>query len=329
MNNILVIRFSSLGDVVMTTSVVEALHRKFPTAHISFLTKNLYTDVFNHDERITRVIGINGHEHPRKIIRLLGETPYDVIVDLHSSLRSRMVSLIMNSPVKLRVKKHSFLRRIMVWSRLRYRRSFDVIGSYLETIAPLGIIDRTLPYLIPSPDALRETEMLLQRFDNKVIGFAPGAKHPVKRWDEISYARLADEVSHHGYSPLFIGDTNDSWLIERIRGQMVERSLSLAGRLSLAVTVAVISRLSCLVTNDSGPMHIAGALGVPFVAIFGPTHPDLGFVPGYPSGRIIHSGVLCSPCSVHGQEPCRMETRKCMDAVTWELVFNEIENLVG
>ena len=329
MNNILIIRFSSLGDVVMATAVVEALHQRFPLAHISFLTKNNYTGIFNDDKRISRVIGINDHEHPNDIIRLLGNAPFDAVVDLHSSLRSRMVTFGIKSSMKLRVTKHSFLRRLMVWSRLKYRRTFDVLGSYLQTVAPLGITEKTLPRLIPSSEAMRKVEKLFGEWDKKVIGFAPGAKHPMKRWNEVSYAHLADEVSRLGYLPLFIGDTNDSWVIGRIRGQMEEKSQSLAGRINLAETVSLMTHFSCLVTNDSGPMHLAGALNVPFVAIFGPTHPDLGFVPGYLSEKIIHSGVACSPCSVHGEKPCRMPERFCMDMVSWEMVLKEVTNLSG
>ena len=107
---------------------------------------------------------------------------------------------------------------------------------------------------------------------------------------------------------------------------MSGKSVSLAGRIDLDVTVAAIARMRCLVTNDSGPMHIAGALGVPFVAVFGPTHPDLGFVPGYPSGHILHSGAFCSPCSVHGARPCRMKRRFCMDDITWEMVIRELDS---
>jgi heptosyltransferase-2 len=101
---------------------------------------------------------------------------------------------------------------------------------------------------------------------------------------------------------------------------MTARSVSLAGTIGLAETVAVITRFKALVTNDSGPMHIAGALGIPFVAMFGPTHPDLGFDPGYPSGTVLHSGARCSPCSVHGEKPCRMRSRFCMDDLGWEMV---------
>ena len=101
-----------------------------------------------------------------------------------------------------------------------------------------------------------------------------------------------------------------------------------AGEIELSETIALISRLSVLVTNDSGLMHVAGALGIPFVAVFGPTHPDLGFAPGYPSGGIVHAGVDCSPCSIHGQSPCRKVKRVCMDEITREMVMEHIDTVM-
>ena len=324
--DILIIRFSSLGDVVMASAAVEALNSKFPEAGVHVLTKNAYVLLFEGDEHVEKVVGIQGQESPFEIVRLLGRRSFDAVIDLHGSLRSRIVTALVRSPLKLRVNKHSLARRAMVWSRNRFRRSFDVLGNYLETLSPLGISGRVFPRLVPDSEDVKKADGLLRGLEKSVIGLAPGSKHPTKRWSGKSYASLADNIARNGFFPVFIGDENDVGIIERIREQMAEESLSLAGKIDLAVTTGVISCFRCLVTNDSGPMHIAGALGTPFVAIFGPTHPNLGFVPGYPSGSIMHSGVLCSPCSIHGEKNCRMKRRLCMEEITGEMVMGKIVN---
>jgi heptosyltransferase II len=135
---------------------------------------------------------------------------------------------------------------------------------------------------------------------------------------------LADTLFQRGDTPVFIGDGSDKECIDTIYSKMSGKAPSLVGS-DLALTIGVIGRLDGMVTNDSGPMHIAGALGRPFAAIFGPTHPDLGFVPGYPNGAILHSGLPCSPCSVHGQTPCRMKERKCMEAISADMVLRELD----
>ena len=331
MENILVIRFSSLGDVVMATAVVEALRREFPRSRLTVLTRAVYAPVFAGDRRIDNLIGINGGETPFRIARMLGDH-FSAVIDLHGSLRSRIVSSLLKAPLKLTVQKHSLSRRLMIWSRNRFRRKFDALGSYLETLRPLGISTRVLPCLKPGEDVLDASRQLLTKIrksdHGKLIGLAPGSRHPMKRWPETSWAQLADKLLVRGDTPVFIGDNADRVYIDAIREMMRRNASSLAGG-DLSLTIGIISRLDGLVTNDSGPMHIAGALDTPFAALFGPTHPDLGFVPGYPYGAVLHSGIPCSPCSVHGQTPCRLKTRKCMEAITPDMAVKELDRVMN
>ena len=308
MMDILIIRFSSLGDIVITTAVVEALKRHFPDSKLYYLTKRIYSQVFEFDKRIFKVIEIQGNETPYEIMKKIGHNDYDVIIDLHSSLRSILVSAFTKSKLKVRVNKHSLARRIMVWSKNRYRRRFDVLGSYFQTIRPLHIHDKEL--------------------GKRVIGIAPGARHKTKRWNEHSYACLADEIALRGDMPIFIGDKYDVEVVERIRKNMIRTSISLVDEIDLAGTIGLISHLDGMIANDSGLMHVAGALDVPLVALFGPTHPDLGFWPGYRSGRFIHSGADCSPCSLHGSAPCKKQNRICMDDISWEEVLKTLDELM-
>ncbi|HEX3000098.1 MAG TPA: glycosyltransferase family 9 protein [Armatimonadota bacterium] len=328
MGNVLVIRFSSLGDVVMTSAVIEALS-VLPEQRVTLLTRASYAPVFSADPRLAGLIGIEGGESPRAISALAGDG-IDTVVDLHDTLRSRAVSALVKAPLKLRVDKHALARRLMIWTRNRFRRSFDVLGSYLETVRPLGVTGRTLPRLFIAEQARAAAETLLATAGvsgGRVIGIAPGSRHGEKRWGAESYAVLADLLLARGDVPVFIGDSDDAEYIGVIAAHMHGAAPSLAGKADLGVTAALISRLDGLVCNDSGPMHLAGALGTPCAAIFGPTHPDLGFVPGYPRGAVLHSGVPCSPCSLHGSIPCRLGTHRCMVEITPNQVFHALDEM--
>jgi heptosyltransferase-2 len=330
MNEVLVIRFSSLGDVALASAVIEAIHASFPAWRITLLTKQDFMPLFDTDPRLSRIVGIRSGELPSAIIRRTGAF-FDAVVDLHGSLRSFAVTTLLRTPRMLRVSKHSLARRIMIWSRNRFRRRFDVLGSYLETVRPLGITGRFLPRLYPGEKPLADAHTLLAGFchdQGKVIGIAPGSLHPEKRWSPESYALFADRLVARGDVPVFIGDTHDTLFVNTIISLMTGGAVSLAGLIKLPVTVAVISLLDGLVCNDSGPMHLAGALDVPFAALFGPTHPDLGFVPGYPYGSAVHSDVPCSPCSLHGRTPCRYESRRCMDGITGERILRELDRMM-
>ena len=332
MSDFLIIRFSSLGDIVMTTAVIEKLSKEFPDEHIHFLTKSDYEGVFHEDKRITKVIGIKGEESPQQIVRLTGDY-FDAVIDLHGNLRSRAVSTLIRSPKKTRLNKHPVARRLMVWSKNRFQRDFDVLESYLHTLDVFGLGGIEFPKITPGDTIIRTAAALIDAYnpgsDISAVGIAPGAKHPSKRWNEDSFAQLADKISQQGDLPVFIGDNNDAKVVRRIQKAMSGESLSLAGKIDITVTIGLIALLKGLVSNDSGPMHIAGALGTPFVAVFGPTHPNLGFVPGYPDGIVMHTGVPCSPCSIHGEKPCWMENRCCMDGITWEMVYEELELLLA
>jgi len=312
--NFLIIRFSSLGDVVMATAVVEALHRSMPGARIDFLTKSAYTGVFEDDPRIGRVWEYEGHMTPSRLAAMISQESYDVVVDLHTSLRSRAVSWLLDVPEKRRIDKHSLARRLMILSRNKFRRSFDVTESYLAAVRPYSGGERVLPVLRPSKRGLERIETLMAEV-GEPVGFAPGARHRTKCWNEEYVACVADETARRGKTPVFIGDANDVPIVNRIRGMMEGQSVNLTAELDIPATVAAVSRFGALVTNDTGLMHIAGALAIPFVAVFGPTHPDLGFVPGYETGTILHAGTSCSPCSVHGEKPCRFDRRACMDDI--------------
>ncbi len=330
MRNILVIRFSSLGDVVMTSAVIEALSG-LPDQRITLLTRSAYTPVFAADPRLDRLVGIKGRETPRAIADLAGNG-FDVVVDLHDTLRSRAVSALVKSPMKLRLDKHTLARRLMIWTRNRFRRTFDVLGSYLDTVRPLGVNGRTLPRLFIGDRERMAADTLLSPFRSsggKVIGIAPGSRHEEKRWGAESYAVLADLLIARGDVPVFIGDSDDTAYIRSIAGHMTGAASSLAGNADLGTTSALISGLDGLVCNDSGPMHLAGALGTPCAAVFGPTHPDLGFVPGYPFGTVLHSGAPCSPCSLHGSIPCRLGTHRCMVEITPVQALRELDRVMS
>ena len=330
--NVLVIRFSSLGDVIMASAVIEALRRSFPSSNIHVLTKALYQQVYTDDPRIAQLIGIRGGESAQEIVHLLGACRYDCVIDLHHSIRSIGVTSLLESPVKLHIRKHGFSRRLMILSRNRFHRRFDMLDSYLKTIRPLGFVERVLPRIYPDPEAVLAGERLLQAHrisrEAKFIGIAPGSRHAMKRWDEHSFAAMADEIMQRGDVPVFLGDREDRQVIARIASLMTDGNIwSLAGELDLRGAIGLISRLDAVVSNDSGPMHIAGALGVPFVAMFGPTHPDLGFCPGYPRGAVLTTNESCSPCSLHGAAPCRMPSRRCMDGITWRMVSESLDKL--
>jgi ADP-heptose:LPS heptosyltransferase len=174
---------------------------------------------------------------------------------------------------------------------------------------------------VVSSEAQRRIEEALVRRGivrgEEVAVICPGARWSTKRWKEEGFAEVADAMSErYGYRILLLGDVNDRPTAERVRGLMKGEAVNLTGELSLKEFVAAIGRASVVVCNDSASLHIALAQGTPVVAVFGPTHPGLGFVGPGERLHVVRVDVPCSPCSLYGERPCRRERRMCMEGVT-------------
>ncbi len=136
----------------------------------------------------------------------------------------------------------------------------------------------------------------------------PYAKHPLKEWGKQRFETLAEILVQNGFSALFIDE-----------GTAAD-GIFFTGRVSLETLVGILAKVSLFFGNDSGPTHIAAALGTPTVAIFGPTHPCLGFVPRGKYATYLHSGIKCSPCTLHGEGKCRFGSPKCFEQIAPESV---------
>jgi heptosyltransferase-2 len=340
MKKILIIRLSSLGDVVLTTPVIRSLKQKFPQSQIFFLTKVQYQDLLKNDPNIFGVIGFDPQGKHRgisgflKLVRQLKAFKFDLLVDLHANLRSLFIRHLLRVGTKTKYHKRRLARFLLVHFKFLKTKPNPSIDSYLQTLEKIGVnsLERA-PRLFLGQDGenfLRDflIEKRIEK-DDIVVGVHPGAKWETKRWTEEKFARVCQVLNNKPEVKIILfGDQKDQEVIERIRARAEDREVLTAVNLSLARFMSLIGRCDCFVTNDSGPMHIASALGVPLVAIFGPTHPQLGFSPIGSENVVLSANVECSPCSLHGEKRCRKKTRYCMDLIEPEMVADAVEGLL-
>jgi len=340
MGKILVIRFSSLGDVILTTPVLSALKSKFPRSKIFFLTKLKYADVLRADPRIFSLIGFDETENHKglsgfmKLVSQLRSYRFDLLVDLHANLRSFLVRHLVRSSIKLKYNKHWLARFLMVHFKFLRTKSVNTVDSYLEVLKKIQIHspERSPQIFLSREDVEFSGHFLLEQKvgkDDIVVGVHPGARWETKRWDQEKFTRVCHAlIDKYGCKIMLLGDAGDEKLIGEISANLPASRLVKAVGLSLGRFVSVIKRCDCLVTNDSGPMHIASALQVPVVAIFGPTHPKLGFAPAGSFDRVLCAQVRCSPCSLHGEKRCHKKSRFCMDLIQPEMVVKTVVDLL-
>ena len=335
---ILIIRFSSLGDVVLASAVIDALRDAFPTAKLILLVGAAYADLYEDDPRLDGVFrfqrsGRNARAEIRSLREIVGclqEQAFDAIVDLQGSFRSRMICSRLLAGRKVRYAKRHWTRVAMVRAKWLPLRPVSTVQAYLAALNGLGLPEGLRsPRLIVAPESVARAEERLRALgvgpEDHVVGIAPGALWPGKRWTSEGFAAVADALLEGASVRVaFLGDETDRDVVGAIVKQMARRSVILTGMLDLKTLAAVIQRCSVLLTNDSGPMHLATAVGTPAVAVFGPTHPKLGFAPSGPHDRVVTLDLPCSPCTLHGKVHCPYSTRRCMEGIAAELVLREI-----
>jgi len=338
--NILIVRLSSLGDIVLTTPVIETLKNEFPQSQTFFLTKAQYGDILRNDPRIFSLLEFDPkgkHKGISGFMRLVGELKshdFDLLVDLHANLRSFFIRLLTKSKIKLKYNKRWLSRCMMVYLKFLKTKSIHTVDSYLEVLKHISIdTPDKKPLLFLSKNDIELVEHFLLeekvRKDDIVVGVHPGARWETKRWDEEKFRKVCQVlIEKNNYKVILMGDDKDKRLIERIKKGIPDARLIPAVGLSLGKSMSLIQRFDSLITNDSGPMHMAQALQVPVVVIFGPTHPKLGFAPTGFDNVVLCANVECSPCSLHGEKKCRKKNRLCMDLIQPEMVVEAVESLI-
>ncbi len=337
---ILVIRFSSLGDIILTTPVLETLRAKFPRSQIYFLTKTRYADLLVHDPRIHTLIEFDpqgnhkGFKGFKRLSRELNSNNFDLLIDLHSNLRSFFLRHLVKSRIKTKYRKRWFSRFLMVNFKFLKIQPVRTLESYLRIFKKLQIEpEKKTPTLFVGQDDIEyANKFLLEagiKKDDIVIGIHPGAKWETKRWDEEKFEWVCRNlIQKENLKIVLFGDSDEEKLIQKIAEKSPNTKIIRAIGLSLSRLMSLIKSCDCLITNDSGPMHIAEGFKVPVVAIFGPTHPQLGFAPVGPENVVLCAYVKCSPCSLHGERKCRKKSRLCMDLITPDMVVEAVEDLL-
>jgi heptosyltransferase-2 len=337
---ILIIRLSSLGDIVLTTPVIKSLKEKFPQTKIFFLTKRQYQDLLKNDPHIFSLIKFDPKEKHQgisgffKLIQELKAFEFDLVVDLHANLRSFLIRHLLKAKVKVRYDKRWLARFLLVHFKFIKVKPLHTVDSYLGALKKIGVnsVEKDPQIFLDEEGENFLKDFLIEKNiekDDIVVGIHPGARWETKRWDEEKFSRVCQILTRKPeVKIILVGDQKDQEVIYRISHQAKDEKIFKAVNLPLNKFMSLIKRCDCFITNDSGPMHIASALGVPVVAIFGPTHPQLGFSPLGSGNVVLTANVKCSPCSLHGEKKCRKKSRLCMDLIQPEMVADAVEKLL-
>ena len=338
-DKILVVRFSSIGDIVLTTPLLRVLRRALPQARIDYVTKDVFAPLLEHNPRISGIRRLRapyGLSELRQLTTELKELRYDLLLDLHNNLRSLFLRRSLG--IQAATYRKGVLRRTL-YVHLKWRSlapAPPVRRRYFDAVRGLGLEDDGGPpeiWLTPEERALARSraEQSGANLSRPVVGLALGAGKETKRWPAEHFAELAHSLRKElGAEILLLGGPEDRTAAELVRDRLDGPMPDFVGRTSLRETAALLALCDLVVTNDSGPMHLAHALNKRIVAVFGGTTPELGFAPEGPHVRIVERrDVRCRPCSHIGRDRCPRGHFKCMVEIRPEEVKQAVEELLS
>ena len=330
--NIIVRMPNWIGDLVMATPVLIDLRRAFPKASITAMCRRPICALLEQEEAIDELFCFakpaNGflRREQRDLIGKLQTGKYDVGILLTNSLSSAW--WFWQGNVKRRIGFRGHFRSWLLSDSLA-REEEHQVESYKRLLHPLGISkSKTAPRLTVSEEEVQASKQLLYqrgyREGKTLIGINPGAAYgSAKCWPMERFRALALELLKDGVYVVFFGDLSTAQLVKEICQGLPERVMNLAGVTSLRELMCLIRDCDVLVTNDSGPMHIAAALGTPLVALFGSTD-DRATGPYGQSAAVLNKRVECSPCF---KRTCPIDFR-CMKGISVEEVLEKVRSHV-
>ncbi len=308
---ILIIRFSSLGDVVLVHPVIKELFDNGYT--VDLLTKKIYKDIFKYNTCIDNILFLEDHKNLFGVLKSIRENKYYRILDLHRNLRTAFIKLFFFYKT-ITYKKYRFRRFLFFRFRINLLKNNYVIKNYLRTLQGLGIrkrisqTDYSIFFRKPGKTAVPKT----------MIVIAPFARYYTKEW--VHYKGLI-EILRQKYRVIIIGEQEDHSRAEKLTGKNV---LNLCGKADLDQIASLIDKSRLLITNDSGIMHLGVGTKAPVISIFGSTSAEFGFKPVRKETIVIERKDLrCRPCDYHGRHDCPKEHFKCMRDISIDRVIKD------
>ena len=331
MLTILLVRFSSIGDILLTTPLVRALRRRHPEAQLVYVTKRAMAPLVADNPHLSRVVTLEPGEPLRHLagrLRPLGATHG---LDLHGSLRSAALRLLVRTHWR-GYSKRKLARTLLIGTKLDlYRARVPVAERYFAAARGLDVRPDGGPpeFHVGDGARARAETWLVQRglagAAVRLAALAPGAAHATKRWPVAHWIALADRLRGAGYAPIVVGGPDDRGSAQQLAGH----AESAAGECSLQETGALLARATVLVSNDTGVMHMATGVGTPVVALFGPTVEQFGFFPYRARARVLQRDLDCRPCSALGTATCPLGHHRCLGDITPADVIQAVEEMAA
>lgn len=330
MPKFLILRFSSIGDVVLTSPVVRCIKQQIPNAEVHFFTKQQYRSTIEFNPYIDKKIYLN--DDLQELIPQLKKEQYDYVIDLHKNIRTLLIKFRLGKK-SVSFNKLNFEKWLIVNFKINKLPKIHIVDRYLDTVKTLGVkndnegLDYFLPDELKKEDAFSSLQIPFEQ--NKYVAFAIGAQHATKRLPTEKIISICKKISN---PVVLLGGKEDAERAVEIANAVGNKIYNACGILSLHQSAAVVKFAHAIITHDTGLMHIAAAFNKKIISVWGNTVPQFGMTPYLGYNRMQGSAALievkdlkCRPCSKLGYDKCPKGHFDCMNKIDEDVILKSAQ----
>ncbi|MFH1004459.1 MAG: glycosyltransferase family 9 protein [Bacteroidota bacterium] len=318
MPKILIIRFSSIGDIVLTTPIIRCVKQQVKDAEVHYLTKKNFSDILKGNPYIDKIHTIE--KNVSEIISELRKENFDFIVDLHHNLRSHIVKWLLfyfplfRKGIGKGFRKLNIEKWLMVNFKINRLPDMHIVDRYFETVKSFGVMNdgKGLDYFIPKEDEVN-ISFLPEIFRNGYIGFVIGAKYQTKQLPLEKIISICKKIN----KPIILLGGKEAII------PISNLCYNACGKFNINQSASFVRQAKKIITHDTGLMHIAAAFKKEIISVWGNTIPEFGMYPYYGKSQITNhksqiTNLKCRPCTKLGFAKCPKEHFKCMNEIDEE-----------
>ena len=340
---ILLVRGFGVGNLVLMLPAVEALHARYPRARIDAVTLGSNRGFL---ERVSCLSQI-WYLRDRSVLSFCGSlatalgpmlsTGYDLYIDFDQFARTpAILGLLLRIPRRIGFATPGTGREPAFTDPVPYRQHLHMMDGFYTLLEPLGIAPVTDLAPVPVPTTVEEEQRVdgvlreagIRSADRiAIVHPGSGANFPLRRWPADRFAGVADYLAQRGFCVVLSGARSEADIVARVQRRMTERAFNAVGRFSLGELIALLSRAALVISNDTGPVHLAAAQGTPVIGLYGPNTPVL-YGPRGAYGLAFYLGLPCSPCMSNVNEKnSSCQDNICMKLMTLEQVIASLSRI--
>lgn len=309
---ILIIRFSSIGDIVLTTPIIRCVKKQFPDAEVHYVTKEVFKSILIHNPYIDKVHTFK--EDISELYEPLKAENFDVVIDLHKNLRSLRLKQ------KLKAKNYAFdklnLQKFLAvnFKQINKLPNKHIVDRYFDAVAPLGIKSdgKGLDHFIHQNDRVDVSSLLTDHLQKTFVALVVGGSYFTKK---IPLNKLSEICKNSKLSIIVLGGKEDKPVGDELKKQFPQL-INTCGQYTINQSASIIEQAEWVVSSDTGLMHIAAAYNKKIISMWGNTIPEFGMSPYLPNleNKILEvKNLSCRPCSKLGYKKCPKGHFKCMN----------------